>query len=58
MPTPGELLQHYLELALIEAGAGGMVRNRDVQAELRELAAALDRLDALEQRLAALERKP
>jgi hypothetical protein len=55
MPTPGELLRHYLELGLIEAGAGAMTRNADVQAELDELGRALDRIDDLERRLVALE---
>jgi hypothetical protein len=55
MSTPGDLLKHYLALALTEAGAGHHVRNRDVQAEIDAIAAALDRVDDLERRVTLLE---
>lgn len=45
MSSTGSLLRHYLELALIEAGAGGRLRDPDVRTELATLEEGLDRQD-------------
>ena len=45
MSGTGRLVRTYLERAIIEAGAGSTLRERDVRAELAELEASLDRQD-------------
>lgn len=45
MSGTGTLIRRYLERAIIEAGAGGVLREPDVKADLDELQAELDRHD-------------
>jgi uncharacterized protein len=46
MTSLGQLVRHYIELALIETGAAHIVRQPDVRAELDAIAAALDDIEA------------
>jgi|KBSMisStaDraftv2_1062788.scaffolds.fasta_scaffold00662_10 ubiquinone biosynthesis protein UbiJ len=61
MSSTGQLLKHYLELALTEAGAGHVVRQPDVQVELTDMADGLDAVNVelakLNARVARLEQK-